>query len=221
MTYKNYLTHLEIIKRKLIEGKKAGLYSSEFQEKFNEITKQFIFLDYNFDFDIEKLSTNHEKREKFLNELMEYNKNFNEIASEIYSEDESKITELSKYDLNEDLLMLESDLAQEIETLNFWIRVKSSQRQIEILLDKFSKDIEEQKKELKEHDKNILNMMGIFLAIFSLIGINVSFFASTFSNSSGKPIEVCEFLKYLLGVNVILVLAIMTVFELIRRYTKK
>ncbi len=82
-------------------------------------------------------------------------------------------------------------------------------------------ELKKQRNELKEHDKNILNMMGIFLAIFSLIGINISFFASTFSNSSGKPIEVCEFLKYLLGVNVILVLAIMTVFELIRRYTKK
>lgn len=76
------------------------------------------------------------------------------------------------------------------------------------------------KRELKDHDKNILNMMGIFLAIFSLIGINISFFTSTFSNSSGKSIEICEFLKYLLGVNVILVLSITLVFELIKHYTK-
>ena len=69
---------------------------------------------------------------------------------------------------------------------------------------------------IKEHDKNILNMMGIFLAIFSLIGINISFF----TGSLGKNLEICDFLKYLAGINLILVIAIMTVFEMIKRYTK-
>ena len=72
-------------------------------------------------------------------------------------------------------------------------------------------------KKVEAHDKNVLNMMGIFLAIFSLIGINISFF----TGSLGKNLEICEFLKYLVGVNLILVIAIMTVFEMIKRYTKE
>ena len=83
--------------------------------------------------------------------------------------------------------------------------------------DNLEKKFKKMNKKVEAHDKNVLNMMGIFLAIFSLIGINISFF----TGSLGKNLEICEFLKYLVGVNLIVVIAIMTVFEMIKRYTKK
>ena len=83
--------------------------------------------------------------------------------------------------------------------------------------DNLEKKFKKMNKKVEAHDKNVLNMMGIFLAIFSLIGINISFF----TGSLGKNLEICEFLKYLVGVNLILVIAIMTVFEMIKRYTKE
>ena len=45
------------------------------------------------------------------------------------------------------------------------------------------KEIEKLKAEIKDHDRNTLNIMGIFLSIFSLIGVNLSFFTNFESNS--------------------------------------
>ena len=63
---------------------------------------------------------------------------------------------------------------------------------------------------MESHDKNILNIMGAFLAIFSLIGVNFSFF------SNFKSVYVCEWISLIVVVNLSLVIAIMVIFWCIK-----
>ena len=75
-----------------------------------------------------------------------------------------------------------------------------------------------QKKELKklikdgeERDKKILEMMGIFLSIFSLIGVNLSFFSNI------KDIDIWNILLLIVVINVLLSDAIKVIFSIIRK----
>ena len=75
-----------------------------------------------------------------------------------------------------------------------------------------------QKKELKklikdgeERDKKILEMMGIFLSIFSLIGVNLSFFSNI------KDVSVWNILLLVIVINVSLSEAIKVIFSVIRK----
>lgn len=72
---------------------------------------------------------------------------------------------------------------------------------------KVEKLIEEQ----KEHDKKILEIMGIFLSIFSLIGVNLSFFSNI------KDISVWNILLLVIVINVSLSDAIKVIFSIIRK----
>ncbi|WP_295724601.1 hypothetical protein [uncultured Leptotrichia sp.] len=74
------------------------------------------------------------------------------------------------------------------------------------------------KKELKklikdgeERDKKILEMMGIFLSIFSLIGVNLSFFSNI------KDIDIWNILLLIVVINVLLSDAIKVIFSIIRK----
>ena len=75
-----------------------------------------------------------------------------------------------------------------------------------------------QKKELKklikdgeERDKKILEMMWIFLSIFSLIGVNLSFFSNI------KDIDIWNILLLIVVINVSLSDAIKVIFSIIRK----
>ena len=72
---------------------------------------------------------------------------------------------------------------------------------------KVEKLIEEQ----KEHDKKILEIMGIFLSIFSLIGVNLSFFSNI------KDISVWNILLLVIVINVSLSETIKVIFSIIRK----
>ena len=72
------------------------------------------------------------------------------------------------------------------------------------------KKMKEQTKKIEEHDKNILNIMGIFLAIFSLIGVNFSFF------SKFDSVNVNEWIYLTIAINISLVLAIKFIFSSIK-----
>ena len=77
-------------------------------------------------------------------------------------------------------------------------------------IEEHEKRMEIQSKRIMEHDKNMLNIMGAFLAIFSLIGVNFSFFSKV------ESADVCELMRLILVVNLSLVIAIMVVFGCIK-----
>ena len=63
----------------------------------------------------------------------------------------------------------------------------------------------------KEHDKKILEIMGVFLSIFSLIGVNLSFFSNI------KDVSVWNILLLVIVINVSLSKAIKVIFSVIRK----
>ena len=65
--------------------------------------------------------------------------------------------------------------------------------------------------EQKEHDKKILEIMGIFLSIFSLIGVNLSFFSNV------KDISIWNILLLVIVINLSLSDAIKVIFSIIRK----
>ena len=66
-------------------------------------------------------------------------------------------------------------------------------------------------KEQKEYDKKILEIMGVFLSIFSLIGVNLSFFSNI------KDVSVRNILLLVIVINVSLSDAIKVIFGIIRK----
>lgn len=66
-------------------------------------------------------------------------------------------------------------------------------------------------KEQKEYDKKILEIMGVFLSIFSLIGVNLSFFSNI------KDVSVRNILLLVIVINVSLSEAIKAIFSVIRK----
>ncbi len=183
-----------------------------------------------FEFLVDKFE---DYNEIFLEEEELEEKNSNEVISEEllkkYIELRTKYRKIGNvFDefLEENSKNIDKELYQDMESLQrliidaeYRVSDKYFEGYLNLLQNKFEVHDEKMTKHeisIIEHDKNILNMMGIFLAIFSLIGINISFF----TGSLGQNLEICEFLKYLAGVNLILVIAIMTVFEMIKRYTK-
>ncbi len=79
-----------------------------------------------------------------------------------------------------------------------------------------NKELTEQRKKIEEHDKNILNIMGIFLAIFSLIGFNISFLPEIPDYFGGWQI-----IGFAALINIIIVISISCLFLLINFITKK
>jgi ABC-type dipeptide/oligopeptide/nickel transport system permease component len=82
------------------------------------------------------------------------------------------------------------------------------------------KEIENLKAEIKEHDRNMLNIMGILLAIFSLVGINMGIFGAI-----NEKTTINEIITLILVVNVSLVFSMGALFTYIdhifNRYEKK
>lgn len=99
--------------------------------------------------------------------------------------------------------------------IDFYNKKLSSQKSE---LQKNNESIEKQGEELKkntkkinDHDKRILEMMGIFLSIFSLIGVNLSFFSNV------KDISVWNILLLVIVINLSLSDAIKVIFSIIRK----
>ncbi len=92
-------------------------------------------------------------------------------------------------------------------------------KEIEIQKQNFknqNNELTEQRKKIEDHDKNILNIMGIFLAIFSLIGFNISFLPEIPDYFGGWQI-----IGFAILINILIVTSISALFLLIKFITKK
>lgn len=78
-------------------------------------------------------------------------------------------------------------------------------------IEKQDEELKKNKKKIDDHDKRILEMMGIFLSIFSLIGVNLSFFSNV------KDISVWNILLLVIVINLSLSDAIKVLFSIIRK----
>ncbi|WP_374140908.1 hypothetical protein [Leptotrichia hongkongensis] len=78
-------------------------------------------------------------------------------------------------------------------------------------IEKQDEELKKNKKKIDDHDKRILEMMGIFLSIFSLIGVNLSFFSKI------KDVSVWNILLLVIVINVSLSETIKVIFSVIRK----
>lgn len=195
------------------------------EEQYNEFGKQYEKI--GSDYDIRKI-----KKPENYNNLTyedEEKQNYAQKAANMYiafsNEMYKLIEEMNKY-MNE--TKKRENIIQELKELRIdciMVYIQSLQEKTKIdneihsfNMMKAYQNILSQKKELKklikdgeERDKKILEMMGIFLSIFSLIGVNLSFFSNI------KDIDIWNILLLIVVINVLLSDAIKVIFSIIRK----
>lgn len=195
------------------------------EEQYNEFGKKYEKI--GSDYDIRKI-----KKPENYNNLTyedEEKQNYAQKAANMYiafsNEMYKLIEEMNKY-MNE--IKKRENIIQELKELRIdciMVYIQSLQEKTKIdneihsfNMMKAYQNILSQKKELKklikdgeERDKKILEMMGIFLSIFSLIGVNLSFFSNI------KDIDIWNILLLIVVINVLLSDAIKVIFSIIRK----
>lgn len=195
------------------------------EEQYNEFGKKYEKI--GSDYDIRKI-----KKPENYNNLTyedEEKQNYTQKAANMYiafsNEMYKLIEEMNKY-MNE--TKKRENIIQELKELRIdciMVYIQSLQEKTKIdneihsfNMMKAYQNILSQKKELKklikdgeERDKKILEMMGIFLSIFSLIGVNLSFFSNI------KDIDIWNILLLIVVINVLLSDAIKVIFSIIRK----
>ena len=215
MTKKDYDEYKEIIGEYIKQGIQIQIFEEEIYEEFSE-----LFFSCSLDNLILNQETNRLKEIKNRRrEDLKKIENFQEKISKITNKNTDR-TKMANYIINFNveyiLFKLITDIFSEIETLDFKIQTKELFSEVEKNMYKFNKDIEEQKKEIREHDKNMLTIMGIFLAIFSIVGLNTSFLLKVPSYLSGWQI-----IGFATLLNIIIVVSMSVLFLLINSITKK
>ena len=195
------------------------------EEQYNEFGKKYEKI--GSDYDIRKI-----KKPENYNNLTyedEEKQNYAQKAANMYiafsNEMYKLIEEMNKY-MNE--TKKRENIIQELKELRIdciMVYIQSLQEKTKIdneihsfNMMKAYQNILSQKKELKklikdgeERNKKILEMMGIFLSIFSLIGVNLSFFSNI------KDIDIWNILLLIVVINVLLSDAIKVIFSIIRK----
>lgn len=195
------------------------------EEQYNEFGKKYEKI--GSDYDIRKI-----KKPENYNNLTyedEEKQNYAQKAANMYiafsNEMYKLIEEMNKY-MNE--TKKRENIIQELKELRIdciMVYIQSLQEKTKIdneihsfNMMKAYQNILSQKKELKklikdgeERDKKILEMMGIYLSIFSLIGVNLSFFSNI------KDIDIWNILLLIVVINVLLSDAIKVIFSIIRK----
>lgn len=107
---------------------------------------------------------------------------------------------LSDYNIvRQEIINLDSRISINYNTFVTMEKIREQQEKLEI-----------QTERVENHDKNMLNIMGAFLALFSLIGVNFSFF----SNFTGGRLRTWIFL--IVAVNLSLIFTIVIIFICIK-----
>ena len=150
-------------------------------------------------------------KEKILNEqnidtdtANEYIKELNSFNEEINGENR-----LELYSTIE-LLKLYLNLIIKIKKENTEIIKKLEEQKMQLEI--FTKGLKTNKNKLKKYNQDILTMMGIFLSIFSIIGINISFFSNL------ENMDVLKIILLAFIINIILVTSIKIIFYEIKKF---
>ena len=199
----------------------------EFEEKLESIKKTN---------DVENISLDKKEKQDYLNDLIKVYKETSEKRYELLKEinnyinsKEEKIENVKDLRIEIYLKYMQSN-TEKTKIINeiFDYNTKKIQKIINSLsieIEKQNDKLENQKTEIKNqndklkensdeiasHDKKALETMGIFLAVFLLIGMNVSFLGNA------KELRLWEIIFLCIIVNLVLVDSIKAVFNIIRK----
>ena len=95
--------------------------------------------------------------------------------------------------------------------LSLLFQIQQMNIELENKINTHDKKIEEHEKAVKEQERNMMTIMGIFISIFSLIQVNLSFF----SHFEGKNLQ--SWIVLILVINITLVQTIKVIFNLIHQ----
>ena len=107
-------------------------------------------------------------------------------SSDIFGKKMGKEIEVKLINIKKKLLFLYTIVESRRNSLNkkeYTKELESYKNKVNDKINNYEKEIQGLKKELSEQNKNLLVIMGIFLSIFSIISINLSFF-SQFENNN-------------------------------------
>lgn len=215
MTKKDYDEYKEIIGEYIKRGIQIQIFEEEMYEEFTELFFSCSLDNLILNQETNRLKEIKNRRREDLKKIENFQDKISKIANE--NTDKTKMANyIRNFNVEYILFKLITDILSEIETLDFKIQTKELFSEVEKNMYKFNKDIEEQKKEIREHDKNMLTIMGIFLAIFSIVGLNTSFLLKVPSYFSGW--QIIGFATFL---NIIIVVSMSVLFLLINSITKK
>lgn len=107
-------------------------------------------------------------------------------------------------DISSNITLL--SLLFQIQNMNSNLRNKINKK-----IDNHDKKIQDHEKAVKEQEKNMMAIMGIFISIFSLIQVNLSFF----SHFEGKKLQ--SWIILIIVINITLIIGIKVIFNLIHQ----
>ena len=184
----------------LEKGIKEKLKS--FEEEAIETCKKFYKLRVASYKEFQKKYSNEYIKLKKINKIYKICKETRKLSFKIYSkrvleEVEDKINDILRKDI-----------------LNAKEELQDLKKKYNSELEEMSRKYNENQEKIKEYQNKILEIMGIFLSIFSLIGINISFFHNV------GNIGILEIVFLAIMINLILVTSIKTIFDLIDKKIK-
>lgn len=196
-------TDIDILNREIQNGNMEIL--KEKRDKIHQMILKFyndvLSHDLFYFSTINIFSDMYESYSDFLKKYGKQTKQIKELYS-IYR----MIVEDYKNEINENTaILLLNDRISDLERDLIIKELKIKQEKIENLEEKYKNFL----KEKKEDEKKLLNTMAMFLGIFSLIGINLSFF------NSGKNSNIIEIIFLIIIINITLSDTIKLIFELI------
>ena len=189
MTFKEKREYLDKTCRILKESK----LDTTIEEEWQEIEFLIMPNDTKDLTDLDELKKELERKMTIVNKLRNIHRRIFDVKKSEFDIDVKRVQ----------LLELILDLMNDIDKDSIDIKVKITIEEI--------KDMQSELKiEIEKHDRNMLNIMGTFLAIFSLIGVNFSFFQH-FDN-----ISVTKWILLIIVVNASLMSTIIGIFICIR-----
>lgn len=190
----------------------------EFGEEYENINNTYDVRNIKKPENYDELTYEKKEKQEYAQKMSEMYKNF---SSEIYKLIEKMNKYMNDVESKEEIISELKELR--IGCMLLYIQSLQGKAKIDNEVHSFNmkkvyenikfqyKKLEENEIEIKNHDKRILEMMGIFLSIFSLIGVNLSFFSNI------KDVSVWNILLLVIVINVSLSEAIKVIFSVIRK----
>ncbi len=169
----------------------------EFIDKYNRIIKENDVHKIKKPENYEELKYTSEEKQNYMIAMLEIYKIFSDEMYKLYTEISKYMNDTKEQEIIYDIKFLRIECIFQYTNATveaFKIQHENNQYNFDgtfSTLKIYKEEILKLKKEAEEHDKKILEMMGIFLSIFSVIGLGVSSVLNLESNHIAIWLMIC------------------------------
>lgn len=153
---------------------------NKFVDEYNSIIKENDVHKVKKPENYEELKYTSEEKQNYMTAMLEIYEIFSDEMYKLYTEISKYMSDIKEQEIMYDIKFLRIECICQYSTATiqaFKIQHENNQYNFDgtfSTLKIYKEEILKLKKEAEEHDKKILEMMGIFLSIFSVIGLGVS-----------------------------------------------